>query len=122
LDSDQRLVGPFRSVERLLELCWRDVGQVAVRAVVVVPVDPAQGGQLDVFDGLPGPSLAGGATDQFGLVVAVHGFGQRVVIRLTDCADRGHRTDLGEALAVSHGRELAARIAVTPQASELGTA
>jgi hypothetical protein len=29
-DFDQGLVGPFRSVEGLLELCWRDVGQVAV--------------------------------------------------------------------------------------------
>ena len=30
LDFDQGLVGPFRSVERLLELCWRDVVEVAV--------------------------------------------------------------------------------------------
>jgi len=30
LDFDQWLVGPFRSVERLLELCWLDVAEVAV--------------------------------------------------------------------------------------------
>ena len=53
----------MRSVERFLELCWRDVAQVAVEAVVVVPVDPGQGGELDILDALPGPSLACGAAD-----------------------------------------------------------
>lgn len=63
MDSDQGVVGPLRSVERFLELCWRDVAQVAVEAVVVVPVDPGQGGELDILDALPGPSLACGAAD-----------------------------------------------------------
>ena len=43
MDFDQGLVGPVRSVERLLELCWWDVAQVAVQAVVAVPVDPTEG-------------------------------------------------------------------------------
>jgi len=34
----------------LLELCWWDVAEVAVEAVVVVPVDPAQRGEFDVLD------------------------------------------------------------------------
>lgn len=36
------LVGPFRSAERLLELCWRHVIEIAVQAVVVVPVVAAR--------------------------------------------------------------------------------
>ena len=80
--------------------------QVAVQAFVVVPVDPTEGGELDVLDGLPGSSLTGGAADQFGLVVAVHGLGQSVVVRISDGADRGHRADLSEPFAVSNRREL----------------
>src|SRR5680860_733333 len=57
LDFDQGLVGPRRSVERLLELCWRDVGQVAMQAVMVVPVDPAESREFDVLDGLPRSSF-----------------------------------------------------------------
>ena len=42
LDSDQGLVGPLGSGERLLELCGWDVAAVAVQAGGVVPVDPAK--------------------------------------------------------------------------------
>ena len=89
MDSGQGLVGPFRSVERLLKLCWRHFTEVAVQAGVVVPVDPAQGGQLDVLDCLPRSSLAGGAADEFGFVVAVDRLGQCVVVGISDGADRG---------------------------------
>ena len=111
MDSDQGLVGPFRSVERLFELCWWDVVEVAVQAVVVVPVDPAQRGELEVLDRLPRAALARGATDQFGLVIAVHGLGQRVIVRIADSADRGHRADLSQTLAVANRGELTAGIA-----------
>lgn len=60
LDFDQGLIGPFRSVERVFELRGRYVTEVAVQALVVVPVDPAQDGELDIVDGLPGPSLSCG--------------------------------------------------------------
>ncbi len=89
MDFDQGLVGPFRSVERLLELCWWDVVEVAVQAVVVVPVDPAQGGELDILDGLPRPSFTRGTADQLGFVVAIHGLSQSVVVAVADGADRG---------------------------------
>ena len=79
LDLDQGLVAPLGSVERLLELRGRDVAEVAVQALVVVPVDPAEGGELKVLDALPG-SWPGGPADQLGLVVAVHGLGQSIVI------------------------------------------
>jgi hypothetical protein len=56
-----------------------DVAAVLVEAVVVAPVNPFGGGQLEFLDGPPG--LAG--PDQFGLVQAVDGLGQRVVVGLT---------------------------------------
>ena len=88
-----------------------------MQAAGVVPVHPAQGGELDVFDGLPG-SGAGRSVDQLGLVVAVHGLGQGVVEAVTDGADRGHRADLGEPLAVADGRELRSGVGVTAQARQ----
>ena len=114
MDFDQGLVGPFRSVERGFELCGRYVVEEAVQASGVVPVHPAQGGQFDVFDGLPG-SGAGRSVDQLGLVVAVDCFGEGVVETLSDGADRGHRADLGEPLAVPDGRELRSGVGVTSQ-------
>ena len=61
----------------LLELGGREIAEVAVQALGVVPVHPAQGGQLDLLDGLPRPGV-GGAADQLGLVVAIDSLGQRV--------------------------------------------
>ena len=53
------------------ELCRWDVAAGGVQAALVPPGDPGSGGQLDVFDGLPG-SLP---VDQFGFVEAVDGLG-----------------------------------------------
>ena len=82
MDSDQGLIGPLCIVERGFELGRRNVGEVAVQPAGVVPVDPAQGGQLDVFDCFPRPG-AGGSVDQLGLVVAVDCFGEGVVVTLS---------------------------------------
>jgi len=73
-------------------------------AAGVVPVDPAQGSQLDVLNGLPrhGP---GGPVDQFGLVVAVHRLREGVVETITDGPHRGRGTDLSETLAIPDGRK-----------------
>ena len=85
-------------------------------------MDPAQGGQLDVLDGLPRPSLTCGAADEFGFVVAIDRLGQGIVVGVSDGADRESCSDFGEALAVANRRELNAGIAVTPQADQLGAA
>jgi hypothetical protein len=53
-----------------------------VQPAGVVPVDPAQRGQLDIGDGFPRPGSRG-SLDKFGLVVAVHGLGQGIVETLT---------------------------------------
>src|SRR5664279_2099016 len=89
----------------LLEFDGRQVVEVAVQALGVVPVHPAERGELDLLDGLPRAG-AGRSADQLGLVVAVDGLGQRVVIAVADRSDRRDRADLREPLAVANGREL----------------
>ena len=65
------------SIERVLELGGRDVAEVAVEALRVVPVHPTEGGELEILDRLsrPGP---GRPADEFGLVVPVHRLGQGI--------------------------------------------
>jgi hypothetical protein len=92
VDSNQ-LVGLLCSIERCSEPGGWSVVEVAVQARGVVPVDPAEGGQLDVVDGLPRALLR--AADQFGLVVAVDCLSQRVVA-VANGADRGDRAELGQ--------------------------
>ena len=82
MDFDQGLVAPLGIVERGFELGGWQVPEVAMQAAGVVPVHPAQGGQLEVLDGLPGPA-AGRPMDQFGLEEAVDRLGQGVVEALT---------------------------------------
>src|SRR5215213_8775155 len=86
LDYYQLRAGVGGSVERCLELCRGQVAEVAVEPGGVVPVDPAESGELDVLDGLPG-SGAGGSADQLGLVVAVDGLGKRVIEGVADRPD-----------------------------------
>ena len=57
--SNRLVVGSSGSVGRL-ELCGRDIAEVGVKALVVVPVHPSQCGQLDVGGAVPG-SLVGAA-------------------------------------------------------------
>lgn len=59
MEFGQGLVVPFRSIEGLLELCWQDVGEIAVQALVVVPMDPSESGEFDVLDELQGRPYAG---------------------------------------------------------------
>ena len=66
----------------------------AVESSVVVPVDPFQGGEFDVVEAFPGAAVV----DQFGFEQADLGFGQGVVQGVTDRADAGRSTGLGQAL------------------------
>ncbi len=78
LDSDQGLVGPVCIVERGFELRGWDVAEVAVQAAGVVPVDPTEGGEFYVLDGLP-RSASSRPVDQLGLVVTVDCLRESVV-------------------------------------------
>ena len=110
------------SIERVLELDGRDVVEVAVEALGVVPVHPSERREFEVLDPLLAWSGSGRSADEFGLVVSVHCLGQSVVIRITDRPDRGCRTDLCQTLAVSDRGELRSRVAVTPQIIVAGAA
>ena len=55
------------SVERLLELGWGHVAAVVMQPVVVEPVDPGQGRELELVDVVPG-SRGVGPVDALGLV------------------------------------------------------
>ena len=67
------------SVERCFELGGRDVAAVAVEPVVVEPVHPGQGGELEFVDVVPGSGRVG-SVDAFGLVEPVGGLRERVVV------------------------------------------
>ena len=43
---------PFGMID-VLELCGRDIVAIAVDPLVVVPVNPCQGGELYISNGLP---------------------------------------------------------------------
>ena len=107
-----RCCGQRRTLARTLQA---PVAEVAVEPGVVVPVDPAERGELDVFDAPPWPG-ASRAADQLGLSVAVDGLGQRVVETVADGSDGGDRADLGEPLAVAQRRELRPVVAVAVKA------
>ena len=57
--SNTGRVGLLGSVERCLELGRRYVSAVAVEAVLVEPVHPRQGGELELVDVLPGFGASG---------------------------------------------------------------
>ena len=56
---------------------------------VIEPIDPFQGGELDGLEAAPWPAQM----DYLGLVETVDGFGESVVIGISDAADR--RFDAG---------------------------
>ena len=60
------------------------VAEATVQAALVVPVDPAGGGVLDVADGPVRAGLEDGGADAFGLVQPDHALHERVVVGVTD--------------------------------------
>jgi hypothetical protein len=95
-------------VVSLFGFSWRHVADGLEQALVVEPVDPFQCRVFDGFEGSPRPP----PTDDLGLVEAIDGLGQGVVITVADTADRGLDAGLGEALCVFDRQVLAAAIAV----------
>jgi hypothetical protein len=90
------------SVVGVLQFDRWDVAAVFVEAVVVEPVDPFGGGQLEFLDRAPGLAWF----DQFGLVQAVDGLGQGIVIGASDGPDGGLDTGFGEAFGEPDRRVL----------------
>ena len=67
-----------------LGLGGRDVPDRPEEAAVVEPVDPFEGGELDRLKGAPGAA----PMDHLGFVEAVDGFGEGIIVAVTDAADR----------------------------------
>ena len=65
------------SIERLFELCRWDVSDETMEAILVVPVDPAEGCQLQLFNAFPGSRVVW-PSDEFRFVVAVHSFSEGI--------------------------------------------
>ena len=97
-------VGLSGSIEGCFVLGGRDVVAVAVEPLVVEPVHPRQGGQLQVVDVVPAGGV--GPVHALGLVQAVGCLGQGVVETVRHGADGGSGADLIEPFGEPHRREL----------------
>jgi hypothetical protein len=95
----------FVTVVEIFVLGWWEVAAPGVQALLVVPVDPLEGGVLDVVEAAPGTATS----DELGLVEAVEGLGCGVVEGVALGADRGDRTCGGEAFGVADREVLGAR-------------
>ena len=60
-----------------------DISDRLQESLRVVPMDPLEGGELNVFETTPGPT----STDHLGLVEADDGFSQSVIVRVASAAD-----------------------------------
>ena len=67
------------SVELGLNFGRCAVAQRGMDPYVIEPIDPTQGGQFKIISAFPGSF----PVDELGLVQAVHGLGESVVVRLT---------------------------------------
>jgi GAF domain-containing protein len=92
---DQRLgEGWVLTVVDLFVFGWGEVCAGGVQSAVVEPVDPLEGGDLDLVEGAPGAA----SVDQLGLEQPNLGLGQGVVVRVADAADAGRGAGFGEPL------------------------
>jgi hypothetical protein len=96
--------GILPSVVGGLEFGWWEMADGPQEPAVVEPVDPLQGGVLDLIQALPGATPA----DQLGLVQADDRLGQRIVERVAAGADRGDCAGVGQPLGVADRQVLAA--------------
>jgi hypothetical protein len=77
----------------------RDVGDGFEQSPVIEPIDLFQRRLFDGFEAAPWPA----SVDHIGLIKAVDGFGQSVVVAVADAADRRLDPSFSEALGVLDG-------------------
>jgi hypothetical protein len=65
--------------------CWRDVSDGLKQAAVVEPLDPFERFPFDRGHGFLGAQ----SVNDLGFVEAVYRFGQGIIVRVTDAANRG---------------------------------
>ena len=86
------------------------------QATVVEPVDPFEGGELDGLEGTPRSA----SMDHLGFEQADHCLGERVVIAVSNAADRGLDTSLRQTFGVAKGLlRIANLVAMIPLCSFL---
>lgn len=83
-------------VVALLGFGRRDVADGLQQPPIVEPVHPFQGRELDGLEAAPWSA----PMDHLGLVKAVDGFGESIVIGIADAPDRGLDAGFGQALGV----------------------
>ena len=99
----------------VLELGGWDVAEARVKPTSVVPVDPAGGHVFDVRDRLVRAGVEVRRADAFGLVEAVHGLHEGVIVRVPDRPDRGGDAVERESLRVGDRGVPGAGVAVRSQ-------
>ena len=85
-----------------LLFCWWDVSDGFEKPAVVEPVHVFEGGVLDLVEVLPRSAFV----DEFCLVQANDGFGEGVVVRIPNRADRWFDAGFGEPVRVANGQIL----------------
>src|SRR4051794_6185287 len=90
-----------------------DVADRLEEAAVVVPVDPLQGGELNLLQAAPRAT----PPDHLGLEQAIDRLGKRVVVAVTDAADGGLDTSFEQPLCVPNRNVLATPVAVMNEAA-----
>ena len=112
------------SIERLLELGGPDVAEVAVEALRVVPVDPAEGGEFEVLDRRSSTVRVGRVRGRVRTCSSRSRsqLSERVILAVADGPDRGCGADLGEAFPVADRGELTTGMAVATQVVVAGAA
>ena len=85
-----------------LLLCWWDVSDGFEKPSVVEPVHVFEGGVLDLVEVLPRSAFV----DEFCLVQTDDGFGEGVIVRIANRADRWFDAGYGEPVRVTNGQIL----------------
>ena len=85
-----------------LLFCWWDVSDGFEKAPVVEPVHVFEGGVLDLVEVLPRSAFV----DEFCLVQANDRFGEGVIVRIPNRADRWFDAGFGEPVRVANGQIL----------------
>src|SRR4051812_26258415 len=96
-----------------LSLGGRDVPDRLEKAAVVEPVDPFESGKLDGFEAAPGAA----PMDHLGFVEAVDGFGEGIVVAVTDAANRRLDARRGKPLGIFDRDVLHPAVAVMDEAA-----
>ena len=92
-----------RAIVKSLEFHWRHISAVFIQAPVVEPVQVGRRFRLNVIRIPPWPPRL----DQLRLIQTIDRFGQRIVMRVADSADRRINPGFEETLGETNRRILA---------------